>query len=31
MGGLSELQVVTRFWIVAVILGMLALVSIKLR
>jgi phospho-N-acetylmuramoyl-pentapeptide-transferase len=31
MGGLSELQVVTRFWIVAVIMGMLALVSIKLR
>jgi len=31
MGGLSELQVVTRFWIVAVIFGMLALVSIKLR
>ena len=31
LGGLSELQVVTRFWIVAVIFGMLALVSIKLR
>jgi phospho-N-acetylmuramoyl-pentapeptide-transferase len=31
MGGLSELQVVNRFWIVAVIFGMLALVSIKLR
>lgn len=31
MGGLSELQVVTRFWIVATICGMLALVSIKLR
>jgi phospho-N-acetylmuramoyl-pentapeptide-transferase len=31
MGGLSELQVVTRFWIVAIIFTMLALVSIKLR
>jgi phospho-N-acetylmuramoyl-pentapeptide-transferase len=31
MGGLSELQVVTRFWIVAIIFGMLALVSVKLR
>jgi phospho-N-acetylmuramoyl-pentapeptide-transferase len=31
MGGLSELQVVTRFWIVAAILGMVALVSVKLR
>ncbi|MBL9121162.1 MAG: phospho-N-acetylmuramoyl-pentapeptide-transferase [Phycisphaerae bacterium] len=31
MGGLSELQVVTRFWIVAIIFAMLALVSIKLR
>lgn len=31
MGGLSELQVVTRFWIVAIILAMLSLVSIKLR
>jgi phospho-N-acetylmuramoyl-pentapeptide-transferase len=31
MGGLSELQVVTRFWIVAIIFGMLALVTVKLR
>ncbi len=31
MGGLSELQVVTRFWIVAAIFGMVALVSVKLR
>ncbi|MHC5005339.1 MAG: phospho-N-acetylmuramoyl-pentapeptide-transferase, partial [Planctomycetota bacterium] len=31
LGGWSEQQVVTRFWVLAVIFAMLALVSIKLR
>jgi len=31
LGGWSETQVVTRFWVLAVVLAMIALVSIKLR
>jgi phospho-N-acetylmuramoyl-pentapeptide-transferase len=31
LGGWSETQVVTRFWVLAVVLAMVALVSIKLR
>lgn len=31
LGGWSEQQVVTRFWVMAVVLAMIALVSIKLR
>jgi phospho-N-acetylmuramoyl-pentapeptide-transferase len=31
LGGWSEQQVVTRFWILGVVLAMIALVSIKLR
>jgi phospho-N-acetylmuramoyl-pentapeptide-transferase len=31
LGGWSEQQVVTRFWILGVVFAMIALVSIKLR
>ena len=31
LGGWSEQQVVTRFWVLAVVFAMVALVSIKLR
>jgi phospho-N-acetylmuramoyl-pentapeptide-transferase len=31
LGGWSETQVVVRFWLLTVVLAMLALVSIKLR